>query len=69
VSNTGTEQNSTLFAHPPKPVSCSTQQGMPLHHGSAMRIFGKTVSVNSMPTPNTELGLDAMNVTPLSSHS
>jgi len=69
VSNTGTEQNSTLFAHPPKPVSCSTQQGMLWHHGSAMRILGKTVSVNSMPTPNTELGLGAMNFTPLSSHS
>lgn len=67
MSNTGTEQNSTLFAHPPKPVSCSTQQGMLWHHGSTMRILGKTVSVNSMPTPNTELGLGAMNFTPLSS--
>ncbi len=37
------------------------------HHGSTMRIFGKTVSVNSMPTLNTELGLDAMNFTRLSS--
>lgn len=37
------------------------------HHGSTMRIFGKMVSVNSMPTLKTELGLDAMNFTPLSS--
>ena len=68
MSNTGTEQNSTLFAHPPKPVSCSTQQGMLWHHGSTMRIFGKTISVKSMPILNTELGPDAMNFTPLSSH-
>lgn len=68
MSNTGTEQNSTLFAHPPKPVSCSTQQGMLLHHGSTMRIFGKTVSVKSMQTLNMELSLDAMNFTPLSSY-
>jgi hypothetical protein len=41
---------------------------MLLHHGSTMRIFGKTVSVKSIPTLNTELGLDAMNFTPLSLH-